>query len=376
MSANNIYVGIWTDHARGPFYGRTLTLRDAHAFVLVSFLAILITHTGARSFKIVKFVLHQSRDHETPRDGLARQQEVTLRNSETDMGTLPVLGWIAFRWRAAAPHAWRRSIPLMVLVAMHMSAYLAAGIAVSFVANGDDPFVRARAEDCGAWVLQDGTLASMVTWQRDSLRTTTAARAYVRMCYDGAETAAEMPSECRVLPRRRLHWTATHNDTCPFADGICLDGESAAYTADTGLQSSDELGINSPDPMQWQHRTTCAPLKMDGYTEVRSDGEFGENVTHYLYGPVRMLGNSTHSVSDWERVGGSRSFTLNHQTSIPWLPNGTFQLEPIAPLRRDDADVTLLFISAYGVEYYEREQSASGSPGGILTAPSHRRPDV
>lgn len=359
MSGTNIHTGVWTNHSRGHIYGSTLTLHDAHGLALISFLAILITHTGARSFKILKFILHQTRSHETPRDGLARQQEVILRNCETDMGALPVLGWIAFRWRKSAPKAWRRSIGPLGLLAAHMCLYLVAGVAVSFVADGNDPFVRAEAKECGVWAGQDGGIRSMIAWQKTSLLSTTAARAYVRLCYDTEGSEKETPSECRVLPRRRLNWSAVHNATCPFADGICLEGENAAFTMDTGLRSSEELGINSPNPMQWQRRTTCAPLKTEGYTEVRTDGKFGENVTHYMYGGVRLLGNSSHWVSDWERVGGSKGYILNMQTSTPWIRNGSFQLDPIPSLRRDDADVTLLFISAYGVTYYERERPIS-----------------
>jgi hypothetical protein len=51
------------------------------------------------------------------------------------------------------------------------------------------------------------------------------------------------------------------------------------------------LGINSQDELQWQHRTNCAPLKANGYTRVRDDGNFGENVTYYNDGPVGLLGN-------------------------------------------------------------------------------------
>jgi len=371
MSANNIHTGIWTNHSRGSIYGSTLTLRNEHALALISFLAILITHTGGRSFKILRFILHQSRSHETPRDGLARQQEVILRNGETDMGTLPVLGWIAFRWRATAPRAWRRSLGPLGLLTLHMFLYLSVGILVSFVADGNDPFVRAKSEDCGVWVGQGSGLDSMTAWQRSNLRASTAASAYVRMCYDEEEESrgGETPSECRVLPRRRINWSATHNATCPFRDGMCLEGENAAYTMDTGLQSSEELGINSPNPLQWQHRTTCAPLKMEGYTEVRRDGKFGENVTHYMYGAIRTLENSTHTVSDWERVGASKGYVLNLATSVSWIKDGVFQWEPIPPLKRDDADVTLLFLSAYGVTYPKGER-LSFTIARLLTAPA------
>jgi hypothetical protein len=84
------------------------------------------------------------------------------------------------------------------------------------------------------------------------------------------------PSECRLFPTKKLNWTATHNAACPFKEDICLEAGTAAYMLDTGLQSSRMLGINSQYELQWQHRTNCAPLKINGYTRVRDDGNFGE----------------------------------------------------------------------------------------------------
>jgi hypothetical protein len=363
MSSSNIHTGTWTDYSRGNVYGLTLTLTNSQAVALVSFLAVLITHTGTRSFTILRFILHQTRKHETPRDGLARQHDLVLRNAETDMGTLSLIHWIAFKWRGHTPHPYRRTVPLLLLVLIHTVGFLVAGVAVSLVADGGDALVIAKGTACGAWALDQSNrnVEAVSLWQLEKQKGSSAAQAYARMCYDGTESdlIKTSPSECRVFPTQKLNWTDTHNATCPFKDGICLEGETAAYMLDTGLQSSRKLGINSQYELQWQHRTTCAPLKTDGYTQVRDDGNFGENVTYYNYGPVGLLGNWTHYVSDWERAGGSKNFILDVQTSAPWIGNNTFQLDPIPALQRNDSDVTLFFVGAYGVNYFARKYALS-----------------
>jgi hypothetical protein len=280
MSPSNIHTGAWTDYSRGKVYGVTLTLTNSQAVALVSFLAVLITHTGNRSFTILRFILHQTRSHETPRDGLARQPDSVLRNAETDMGTLSLIPWLAFKWRGHTPHPYRRTIPLLLLVLLHTVGFLVAGAAVSFVADEGDTLVIAKGTACGAWGFDQGgrNVGAVSLWQLEKQKAISAAQAYVRMCYDGTENdlTKTSPSECRLFPTKKLNWTATHNATCPFKEDICLEGGTAAYMLDTGLQSSRMLGINSQYELQWQHRTNCAPLKINGYTRVRDDGNFGE----------------------------------------------------------------------------------------------------
>ncbi|KAF8537382.1 hypothetical protein BDD12DRAFT_887763 [Trichophaea hybrida] len=350
MSTNNIYTGVWTNYSRGTIFGSTLTLTDARATALVSFLAVLITHTSTRSFKILRYISYHLRSHEIARDGLARQQDVLLRNAETDTAMLPIVPWIAWKWRGHTRNPFRRSTALFVITLLHTVAFIAAGVATSFVAAGNDQPVIAKGSQCGYWTIREKSVAPISKLHSDMLKQGTATRAYARLCYDGED---EGRSECKVFSRTKLTWKETNNATCPFGGGICLEGEAAAYTMDTGLQSSEELGINSPHKLQWQHRMTCAPLKTEGYTVYRvGGGNFGENVTDYMYGPVGLEGNSSYTLSDWEKLTAS-DIIFNIQTSTPWIGNGTFQLDPIPALKRNDADVTLLFFAAYGINYYE-----------------------
>jgi len=51
-----VYRGLWKLYDRGPVAGVMLSLNDAT--LLIAFLAILLTHTAARSWKIWRLLLH------------------------------------------------------------------------------------------------------------------------------------------------------------------------------------------------------------------------------------------------------------------------------------------------------------------------------
>jgi len=51
-----VYRGLWKLYDSGPVAGVMLSLNDAT--LLIAFLAILLTHTAARSWKIWRLLLH------------------------------------------------------------------------------------------------------------------------------------------------------------------------------------------------------------------------------------------------------------------------------------------------------------------------------
>jgi hypothetical protein len=269
------------------------------------------------------------------------------------MAMLPVLGWIAYKWKGHTKNPFRRSSAVFTFTLVHMLLFIVAGVATSFVASGGDQPVIAKGKDCGYWLFSKKAVGPLTAFQTERLKVASLTRSYERLCYN---PDSDNQSECRVFPRPKLEWKETHNSTCPFKGGICLEGNTASYTMDTGLQSTEELGINTPYPMQWQRRTTCSPLKTEGYTEVRvGTGKHGENVTHYNYGPVGLLGNSTYWISDYEKIAAG-GLELSIQTTTPWIGNGSLQIDPPIPqIKRDDADVTLFFFAAGGIDFYERK---------------------
>ena len=70
---------------------------------------------------------------------------------------------------------------------------------------------------------------------------------------------------------------------------MCVYGDTAAYSADSGLiDSREDLGINAPDPgiVHFRKTTTCAPIRTIGYQNVTNFTETNSQMMHYYFGPL------------------------------------------------------------------------------------------
>jgi hypothetical protein len=79
---------------------------------------------------------------------------------------------------------------------------------------------------------------------------------YAETCY--GETA--VAEACNIFYNRTISYSVTHNASCPFSGHTCLEGDSSAYTLDTGFVDYNVLGINAEQRFQFRRKTTCAPL--------------------------------------------------------------------------------------------------------------------
>src|ERR1700733_6334066 len=99
MSNIPILTGTWTNWSKGPILGATLTTASAQGFLLVSFLTLFVSMSGDHLWSILCFIMHQMNSLSTHRDGLFHQQQLLLRNSESDKTTLYDLIKITVSWR-------------------------------------------------------------------------------------------------------------------------------------------------------------------------------------------------------------------------------------------------------------------------------------
>lgn len=61
------------------------------------------------------------------------------------------------------------------------------------------------------------------------------ARDYAQQCYADVPSAE---SVCRTFVSKSLPWKAGSNASCPFASGLCIGRDSAAFEMDTGFIDS------------------------------------------------------------------------------------------------------------------------------------------
>lgn len=123
MDDDLVHLGIWQDFSGGKYKGWNLTTTNQQATILTAFTAIGVTAVGARSWKIYRFLLYQSRRHDIARDAMIREQEVILRNSKSDLCTLTNVWSLIWAWRS-----FGRLLPGDKLRKSHRSSASAARI--------------------------------------------------------------------------------------------------------------------------------------------------------------------------------------------------------------------------------------------------------
>ena len=86
---------------------------------------------------------------------------------------------------------------------------------------------------------------------------------YARSCY--GTQLDRSTTFCNIYNKPFIPSTRDEKAPCPFAEKACLDG---AISFDTGLVSSEVLGINSrkADQIQVRKKMTCAPIAIENYT--------------------------------------------------------------------------------------------------------------
>jgi hypothetical protein len=270
--------------------------------------------------------------------------------------------WLVPPWRKLARRSFWRSLPLVLLAALNLTLFFAAGILVAEVTRTAGSDVLVRSPNCGNWTLNDTDV--ILAFQGKNLNDTVSAATYARACYGGPTNTLE----CSQYPVQSLPYNRTENVTCPFADGICLV-KYPAIALDTGnVSSHDHLGINAQtkDRITYRRKTTCAPIISTGFTTSMNytdavnasigdiTGVDGDVIDLYNYGPKSYQGelrsNFTLAYNRRRAFMGTGyeliavDFTGGNHTENTWQPDRA--------ILRDDADVSLMFVSANNLLYY------------------------
>jgi hypothetical protein len=199
---------------------------------------------------------------------------------------------------------------------------------------------------------------------------------YALNCYSNNSNARD----CNIFVKDRLPFTSDRMASCPFPGNVCRHQDNGNLFLDTGyLNSHYDFGMNTrPEERFLYRRTThCAPLVTEGYKTLVNISDFGvENpYVQYSYGSYGLTsGNVTFIYPD--RPAGEIFASKGSATRMPecslgsvitltklivcdkadWcrytyanVVNGSIAhnraFTPIEALHRNDADVTLLFLS-------------------------------
>ncbi|KAF8253313.1 hypothetical protein K440DRAFT_642285 [Wilcoxina mikolae CBS 423.85] len=339
-----------------------------------SIIAIVVTLTGTRSWKIVRYTVHQSRPHHIPRDAMIREQETNLRVAESDMGTLLQMCGILWRWRHFGELSRddilkrsRRSTWTVLLLALaHTVLFLSLGILIPIFVSSQNgyPVVLANSNYCTMWVENTGHAKLELASNR-------AARSYYQNCYSTDLSLME----CNYLVKQKIA-LKQRDEKCPFQPQACMNGMNAT-SFDTGPLRAGFFGVNSAwgNTMSFRRKTTCVPLNQTLYTyNLSYDGI--DTLSIYNFSTV-----TRDNAGDWSRNRNLFSIMpSNHWATIfsqrgyliDTCGNSVLDHQNIHPsLARPDADLTILLIQKDAVVFDETIDDPLFSAHNPITFGNH-----
>ena len=336
MSSNTTHVGIWVDYSKGPLLGSTLTLPSRGGFLLTAAIAMFVQLTGTHFWGIVKFALHQIRSDQRPHDALFYQQQAVLRNSSS-ADTWLQLAKISVAWHSKS---LRRSVLLMLISAVHLVGFIAAGIFSSNVVI-TNPGVLVRGSSCGLWPFHlnlteevQVNFTEQVDFTNDYLTNAILSARDVKSCITPNTTKLETPEhECDVSTGK-VKWHVDKAAPCPFETDMCVTG---ALKLDSGrLDSDTDFGINAPvqSRVTYQKVLTCAPIKTNGFVSNWTAGSSNSNdpgagYLYFYYGPSQPYSYgvitgygytswiSNHTALTYHNVAPTSEYVLYYLEFVP-----------------------------------------------------------
>ncbi|KAF2013507.1 hypothetical protein BU24DRAFT_434533 [Aaosphaeria arxii CBS 175.79] len=364
--SDKIFYGVWINWSRGQPNGSTITLSASNANVLVAFLAIFVSVSGAALWRILAFTLHQRRITRHERDGMHYQHQNILRNTPSPGIASWQLIWLIPPWSKVTSRSFLRTFPLILVALLNLSVFLTAGILVAEVTRTAGTDVLVRSGSCGTWLLGDTDL--VLGPSTKVLNDTISAAAYARACYGGQSETLE----CNQYVKQALPFTTelkNQSEACPFEDGMCLI-RSPVYILDTGnLSSHEHFGINAKtqDRVTYRRKTICAPIKTKDFIDSfnctdakRIDrGRFscseGDIVDLFKFGDV---GYHTNPRSNYTHAYNRRAASVGYGyalSSVDYSSGDGDEVNawrPVPALHRNDGDISLMFLSANEIKYY------------------------
>ena len=275
-----IYTGFWINWTKGASTGLTLTTTGGGGAVLVAFLAVFVQFTGSHSWGILRFILHQYRVDKNPHDGFYHQQQSILRNLSSADASIRFLqvGWA---WRSKTRRPVVGTFPLALTAIMHLGLFLAAAIfsANASTSSGDEALIfspycgSVSSETTDLYSIQNVIIPYGIKSVQDSAN-------YARSCYNRDAEAKPTGNwrDCSTYATPRLPSNGASNVACPFADEMCI---APAFQLDTGLIDSAMLGMNArpQDRIRYRKVTTCAPIAVDGFSQIKEGSSIFNNYT-------------------------------------------------------------------------------------------------
>ncbi|KAL9116076.1 MAG: hypothetical protein Q9227_000445 [Pyrenula ochraceoflavens] len=363
-----VHIGMWTNRSLGSVSGLTITLTHRDGALLTAFLAIFITFTGSKFWRIVCFAMYRlflSRPN-AAQDGLYHQRQAVLRNANDEKTGFLSLARILLAWRKRAHRPITRLLPLLGTSLAIFVCFAMASIFASRISSGNEVLISSP--NCGVpnGTSSDPTTPRLVeavfnTWSAERVNSNAN---YAQRCYSSTDRNSSTEAEndgCTPFVKKQLNSIIDRNATCPFHPNICRN-YYGNIRLDTGyLNAQRDIGLNLPSDLDFTLRkvSQCAPLKTKQY-QRSAPYSSDKNYTQYFYGPRIAARNVdfTYQVDEisadevyWR---GSTSPYADYRLNC----NAQSSFTPVQELAQNDADITLVFLSANGVKFTDKVDDA------------------
>ncbi|EAT82077.1 hypothetical protein HBH56_105310 [Parastagonospora nodorum] len=364
-----VKLGFWTNWSNGKILGATMTTSRQNGGFLIAFLAIFVGMAGKSFWRLGCFTIHCYLSSAEPQDGVYHQRQAILRNSDTAFDGVARLFALMFAWRSGlrAQRSLLRLLPTVIMAFIISAAFGVASVFSSSVTSETLNQVLLEGRRCGLYLtgLPDNITKEQSLSVPYSTERASRFLDYGRQCY----VDKTQVDGCNLYTKPRLPLNSERGVKCPFGEDICKIRDDNLLMDTGNLDSLEDLGINIDPQYRFELRfvTTCAPLKTKGYTSDYNDSKQGA-VKRYLYGSdansrqvidftyevpldhvYQPSDNSTsQNVPRMEYQLGARMATPITEESVE---NLDIAWEPIDALKKLDADVHILFMSAPGIFY-------------------------
>ncbi|KAF2745682.1 hypothetical protein M011DRAFT_478832 [Sporormia fimetaria CBS 119925] len=355
LSSQYVKRGFWVNRSEGPVLGQMLTTDTTTGNIVIALLAVCTTMGMTHLWHLVIFAWHQIRANGQPADGVHQQHQALFRTLPAPSSLAADCLKIGYAWRNKMKDQ-RLSLVLRTLSTASVAllftlASLAASIFSSFAMDGTNIEVLVDSPRCGFGIsnaLTTNTKYLGLVHQQSGQ--------YAEECYREAPG-----SRCKVFSRLNLPLTV-ENVTCPFGKSMCVtDGLSF----DTGLMDlAADFGFNIPprEGVQFQKRTNCSVLSLEGRTSLVDGAILPQPLTKardplpgekfrlihlgtmdlkYFPGIPEEWGNVTRTYSEHMRTLQD-TFTVTSLSSFPHDPNQPIKFMP--ELAAEDAVTALMLI--------------------------------
>lgn len=184
--------------------------------ILNIFIGVFIVFVEAGLWSTISYAIYQWRTIAgQDRDALSHQQQVILRNSNSDSATATWMFSLWRRWKAKLPRALYRSAGIFVIAALHFLFFLVAmPLLTSFLTSKTGDEVLVHSPNCGWW--ETDTDQHEVLFNALLTNKTWEAVSYVDNCYDNDISSGLCDD---TLISRQIQWNQISGDQCPFASG-------------------------------------------------------------------------------------------------------------------------------------------------------------